>query len=299
MEAHHWEPVRADVLSAGLALLSAVIFGASSHVISLGLVHTSALRGSLLAVFGSAFVFWVMGPFGIEGHFFSSPALLVFLVVGLFRPALSANLSNLGLQKLGPSLNETLAAFAPIFSVLAGVFWLNEHLNLQGYVGVAGALAGVILLSWTGKLQRQWPVSALLLPLGAALVRGWAHAAMRQGLRVLPNAAFAGLVGNTTSLITLLLLNFIQGKVPLRNMLRGRGTWWLLLAGVMNGLGIFTLNSALSLGRVVVAAPISSTSPIFTMLFGVVLFKRERINKRSILAAMLIVPSIMLLASSR
>ena len=295
----HWESLQANAPSAGLALLAAVIFGAASQVLGLGLARTSASRGSLLAVFGSAFVFWVIAPFSLRFHFFVSPALPTFLLVGLFRPALSASLSNLGLQKLGPALNETLAALAPVFSVLIGVFWLGEHLSIQGFAGVVGAVLGVALLSWPGKLGRKWPLNALLLPVGAALVRGWAHAAVRQGLQVLPSAAFAGMIGNTTSLFTLLLVNLGQRKIRPSRIIKGQGTHLLLLAGMMNGLGIFTLNQALTLGRVVVAAPISSISPLFTMLFGAWLFKREGLDKRCIIAALIIVPSIMLLSASR
>jgi uncharacterized membrane protein len=72
---------------------------------------------------------------------------------------------------------------------------------------------------------------------------------------------------------------FIAGLV---NFSWGYG--WLALSGTINGVSIYSLNTALKLGQLLTVAPIVACSPAFTMLMGLLIFKRETITWSMVLS---------------
>ena len=57
------------------------------------------------------------------------------------------------------------------------------------------------------------------------------------------------------------------------------------------------LNTALLSGNLVVVSPIVACSPLFTMLLGYAVFGEDTLNRRVALAAVLVVPSVILIAT--
>ena len=66
------------------------------------------------------------------------------------------------------------------------------------------------------------------------------------------------------------------------------------VSGCLNGLSLYTLNVALEKGSVVTVMPISSAGPVFTLLLGLFVFRRESITWRTIATIALVVPGIVL-----
>ena len=69
---------------------------------------------------------------------------------------------------------------------------------------------------------------------------------------------------------------------------------WFLVSGILNGLSIFTLNTALEKGNVVTVMPIASAGPVFTLLLGLLVFRNETITWRTVATIALVVPGIVL-----
>ena len=67
-------------------------------------------------------------------------------------------------------------------------------------------------------------------------------------------------------------------------------------AGIANALSIQFLNNALFAGTLLSTMPIVSASPVFTMLLGLYVFKREVISWRTLATIALIVPGVILVA---
>ena len=79
----------------------------------------------------------------------------------------------------------------------------------------------------------------------------------------------AALVSSLVSLIVLGTWQGVRGhKMPRFN----RGYWWFGLAGLLNAVGLVGLNQALELGTVTLVAPLVSTTPAFTLIFGLAIF---------------------------
>jgi drug/metabolite transporter (DMT)-like permease len=67
--------------------------------------------------------------------------------------------------------------------------------------------------------------------------------------------------------------------------------------GVITGLGILTLNLAIDLGSVTLAAPLASTVPLWALFFGRYLFKGEEIGPRQVALAVLVVIGVALIVT--
>jgi DME family drug/metabolite transporter len=153
-----------------------------------------------------------------------------------------------------------------------------------------------VAAAWNPKgLKRSWPLWAIVLPLGASLIRAIGHIATKYGLIEVSSPSFAVLVGNSVSLGTALLL-FRREGAPVTSS--RASNLWFFAAGVANALSVQFLNNALAIGDVVAVVPIVSATPVFTLLLGMLYFGRETITWRTIATMALIVPGVILVALS-
>ena len=171
---------------------------------------------------------------------------------------------------------------------------LGEYLGLDVALGAAAIVAGVVVLSWRGDVSRAWPWWALTLPIGAALLRSVAQAFAKLGMESLPSPYFVGLVGYSVSFLVAVADHRWRGA-DLHTVFN-RGCGWLVLTGASYGLAILAMNSALSCGRLSVVAPIVACAPLFTLLLGVSLFHERAVNRRVILAVLLVVPGVVFIS---
>jgi len=273
-----------------LALASAFLFALSIQIQNLGLGHAEPRSGALINIATTAVVYWLLAPFYLETAYWLTSSAALFAVVGLFRPALSANLAVAGVKMLGPTLTSGLAATAPIFAAIFAVLMLGEVLTWPLALGTIGVVGGIAISAFRpGGVTRAWPLWALTLPLGAAFFRAAAHPIVMIGMKDLPSPLFAGLVGYTVSLAVAFLAFRVQG----RRM--DKFTWgygWFAVAGVLNAISVFSLTTALKFGQLLSVAPIVSCSPVFTIVMGYLIFKRETITWRTVLTVFLVVSGV-------
>ena len=283
-----------------LALTSATLFAVSILVLHQGLRHSDSETGSLVQIAATALCYWLFAPWLVESWYWLAPATALFAVVGLFKPFLSANAALLGVHYLGPTPTSTLAATSPLFAAAFGVFFLSESLTLPIMLGTMAIMAGSILLAQQGGWGRStaWPLWALSLPLAAALVRAAGDVLTKFAMLDLPSPYFAGLVSFSVSLIIAILVYGARRR-SLPKLGKDHGTGWFILAGVINGISVYCLNTALKLGDVVIVIPLVSASPLLTLLISAFLVRRETITRNSLLAALLVVPGVIMIALSR
>lgn len=277
---------------------SACLFAFGAQFQSLGLTHLDTRTGTAISICGSAAFFWVLAPFYLNVDYFFHASALIFVVVGLFRPALSANLSVAGIRLLGPTLSSTLSSTSPLFGTAMGVLVLGEVLTLEIAVGTGAIFLAVLLLIKPGKVSRSWPIWAIALPIGAALIRSVAHILSKIGLNDIPDPFFAGLVGFTVSALVTIGIAKVKGQ-PVKVPWRSRGPAYFALAGVCFGVAILCMNNAFMMGKVTTVIPIIASTPIFTLLLSVVVFRREKLTGKTIAAVFLVVPAVVFIALSR
>ncbi|MDF0601798.1 DMT family transporter [Psychromarinibacter sp. C21-152] len=282
-----------------LALAAGVLFGFNVFVQGRALRGADGLTGAFLSVGGMAAMLWLLAPFMIRLDWFATGAAALFLAVGLFFPAAGQGFQIAAVGRVGPALTSAIGSFTPVFAVVPAVLLLDERLGLQGALALALMIAG-LSLSAIGRrgVARGWPLWALLLPLAAAAARGIVQPALKVGLTDLPSPFFAALVTATTSTAVLgLMVRWRAGRAPAAIPHDPRALGLFAASGVINGLGILSLNAAISLGEVTLVSPLVALAPFWSLLFGVLLFRGERVTARLVLVAALVVGGAVLLVT--
>jgi drug/metabolite transporter, DME family len=272
-----------------------MLFALGDQFQAQGVARVGARAGAAIGIGASALCFWLVAPWFLEIDHFYHPAVLLFVLIGLIRPALSANLAISAIHHLGPTLAGTLGSIAPVFGAAFGILWLGEVLTWPVAFGTGGIMIAVAILARSGRqvggqATNHWPTWALLLPVGAAAVRSLSHAVTKVGMIHIPDPYFAALVGFSVSAILTIGLQLAPkgGRLPLK----GAGAAWFIASGVIFAIAVLSLNQALMTGDIVIIVPIIAAAPVFTMLLSVLVFRREKITARTFLALGLVVPSV-------
>ncbi|MBT4046064.1 MAG: EamA family transporter [Rhodospirillaceae bacterium] len=292
----------AQSLAVAQSLGAAVFFALGIQFLSLGLRHGDARTGTLIDIGTTALFYWLLSPFYLEWAYWDSMGLWIFVAVGLFRPALTANLALEAVRRLGPTLASTLTSTTPLFAAIFGVLLLSEALTLPIIVGtvavIMGTAVGTATPTTNGQAGRSWPPWALVFPLGAASLRSVAHVLIRMGLAFAPEPLFAGLIAYSVSfLVALTAQNWRANKQAVN--WRNPGLLWFVLAGISHGFAVWTMNAALATSPVSVVVPLVSTTPLFTLLLGLIFFRHEAITLRRIAMVVMVVAGVIFIAIGR
>jgi drug/metabolite transporter (DMT)-like permease len=180
-----------EIVTILLALAAAIQFGLTVYVQNIGLRHTDAVTGAFLSVGSTAAMFWILSPLFIEWRWWFTEAALLFALCGLIFPALGQRLQIASLAQVGPALTAAVGSFTPVFAVLPAVFLLGETFDATLAAGLVLLMAGLLVLVLRPRsLQWNWPIWALLLPLGAACARGIVQPVAKLGLGLVPSPFF-------------------------------------------------------------------------------------------------------------
>jgi drug/metabolite transporter (DMT)-like permease len=286
------------LLAAALALGAGALFGFNVHIHRKGLDGADGLTGAFLSVVSMATVFWLGAPFVIDWAWFATTGALIFAVSGIFFPAMGQTFQIFSVQRVGPALTSALGAFVPVLATLPAILFLGESFGPRSGLALALMVGGLVLSAVPSRgFSRGWPLWVLVFPLGAATVRGFSQPAMKLGMETAPSPYFAALVTASVSAVVLALILFARDRGIRRLASSGSAVRWFMLSGVINGLGILSLNGALSMGSVTVVAPLASTTPLWTLLFGVLVFRRETLRPRNYLIAALVVSGAVILVT--
>ena len=277
-----------------LSLAAAIIFAFGNQFSRVALRFVDSQTAVLWQIGVSVSIYWLAAPFYMEAWYWTASVLPLLIMLGCFRPLLSANLGMAGTRILGPTINATLSAIAPLFGVALGVVLLAETLSWEIAVGSVGIVAGVILISSRGPSSRTWPLVALLLPIGAALVRSLSHAFSKIALEEIPSPFFIVVVAYSVSFV-LALANQVRTGRPGYEAVAPEGVKWLIVTGATYGVAVLVLNMALLHGRLIVVAPIVACAPLFTLLLGAAVFRENAITRRVVIAVLIVVPSVVLI----
>lgn len=281
-----------------LALGAAVLFGSTVHMAKLSFRYLDPFTAARLTIVVTMLFFWALTPGFVSLAEIQSPALLLFVAIGVFQPALSMTLSYQSTHLLGPTIAATVSSVSPLFAMAGAVALLGEALTLPVFMGTVGVVAGVVVISWQGRGSRDWALVALLLPLCTALIRGFGNLATRYGMELMPNAVLAGATAYSVSVLVGLLLHvLLRGES--RRPVTWRGVRAVIPAGVGNGCAMLMMILALKGGSVLVVTPIVGAFPLFTLLLSLFWFRQEIISGRVIAAVLLILPSIALVGLYR
>jgi len=260
------------------AAFAAFCFGGQVVVTMRSFTYVDPQTSSMISIGTCVVIFWLLSPFLLKAEYLANPGIWIFFVNGLIHPLFSIYLAYEAAKRMGPTVSATISATAPLFATAGAVLVLGEHITIMLLMGTIGTVVGIMVLSWKEQGRRDWALWALILPIGAAVIRGINHNLGKFGLEMLPSPYFAGLVSFTVSFIGSVLIYRLRiGSLPF--ILPPRGLMWSGLAGGLIAMGVLSMYSALNHGRVVVVSPIIATFPVFTLVISL-LFRQERFRLR-------------------
>jgi drug/metabolite transporter (DMT)-like permease len=277
-----------------LALASATFLGGGLILTQFGLRHLHPLSGAAVSIPTFTLAFIALSPILLRGETVVWHAVPIFAAVGLVFPALVTLLTFAGNRALGPVVSGSLGNISPLFSVLLAVALLHEPLRPWQFAGLLLIVAGVLAITVTRRQDaHDWRTWALLLPLGAALLRGLIPPVIKIGLDIWPSPIAAGLTGYIFSCLTVLAIERARNRrFIVRAPLAGR--LWFAINGLCNGIGTLLLYAALGNGPVSVVAPLVATYPIVTLVLSALVLRQTRVTLRSAAGTALTVSGVIL-----
>jgi drug/metabolite transporter (DMT)-like permease len=278
-----------------LGIASAVFLGGGLVLTQFGLRTIHPLSGAAISVPSFTIVFIMLSPFLLHGQTVEWRAVPIFAAVGLVFPAALTMLTFASNRALGPVVTGALGNLSPLLSVAVAVLLLHEPLRALQFAGLMVAMLGVFAITVTRTPDmRDWRTWALLLPLGASVLRGVIPPIIKVGLDIWPVALAAGLTGYIFSTLTVLAIERIRtGRFLVQAPLSGK--LWFALNGICNGIGTISLYAALGHGPVSLVAPLYATYPLFTVGMSLIFLGNVKITWRLVAGTMLTVGGVVLI----
>jgi drug/metabolite transporter (DMT)-like permease len=216
-------------------------------------------------------------------------AIALFCVVGLFQMGVRL-LAYTGVLKIGASRSSALQSINPLIAATIAVTVLQETMTALIITGTLLVVIGIILVSW--KAERELPSFRwwhLLLPVAAACLTGMNHPIRRYALSLSNEPLFFSAFMGFVSLIGFVIYMAVSPQEQ-RLIWNRKAFWPFLWTGIFETLSILFIITALSIGRVVVIAPIGATYPVWALI-GTKLFLRdvEQINVKTIIGILSVV----------
>ena len=141
-----------EFLSVVIALAAACVFGFNVFFQQRALRHIDAVPGAMLSVIAMALAFWISSPFWADYSLLWHPSLYIFVIIGLFFPALGQFLQIKSVSHVGPALTSILGTFAPLFASIPAVLFLGEVITLQMAFCKVSKIQSFLALSHLGSL---------------------------------------------------------------------------------------------------------------------------------------------------
>ncbi len=278
-----------------LAIAAATFLGGGLVLTQFGLRHIHPLSGAAVSIPTFTLCFLLASPILLRGETIVWGAVPIFAAVGLVFPALLTLLTFAGNRALGPAVTASLGNISPLFSVLLAVVLLGEPLRLWQFVGLMLIVAGILVITVTRTQDmRNWRTWALLLPLGAAVLRGVIPPVIKVGLEIWPSPIAAGLTGYIFSTLTVLMVERARnGRFIVQGPVQGR--LWFALTGICNGVGTLLFYAALGAGPVSVVTPLVAAYPMITVGLNMLVFGGTRAGLRLAGGAALTVTGVVLI----
>jgi drug/metabolite transporter (DMT)-like permease len=276
------------------AFASASLLGTGVVTAQFGLRYVEPLSGAALSVPSFTLLFLILSPLILAGEPVVWQGLPIFIAIGLFFPAMLTFLTFASNRALGPVITSTLGNLAPVFAVTLALVFLHEPLRHLQLIGLVIAVIGAVVITMKrAGTSAHWRSAVLLLPLGAALVRGLTPPLVKLGLQVWPSPLWACLIGYITSSIVVLSVQRLRkGRFVAEAPLPGR--IWFAITGIANGLSVLTLFAAVRNGPITLVAPLLAIYPLVTVVLTAIMLRHIEIGLRIVVGAVLTVAGVAL-----
>ncbi|MFQ5852357.1 MAG: EamA family transporter [Candidatus Binatia bacterium] len=272
-----------------IALFSAFSYSSVAISARLGLRHSNPLTATCVALSVRTLSLWtaVFLTGGIPRV--ASLAVILFVILGVMQTATSL-LGFIGIAKIGASRSQPMRSSYPLWSAFIAITILHEEVSIAVLAGTLLVVSGIVLISWRpegmSSTYRWWHI---LFPLGASFLAGIAFPVRRYALTISNEPLFFAAFLAVVSLACLAAFLFlgIGGQWPVWHR---KAVLPFMMAGGFETLGALLSLIAVSVGRVVVVAPLVATSPLWTLVMAFVFLRGlELVNARTVIGTFSVV----------
>jgi drug/metabolite transporter, DME family len=272
-----------------LALVTSVSYAVALVCSRLGLKYSTPTTVTLASILVQNVVLWTAVFVLTAIPRVSWISVGLFCIVGVFQLGVRL-LAYTGVLKIGASRSSALQSINPLISATIAIVVLKESATVLTLVGTLLVVTGVILVSWKVEQEllsfRWWH---LLLPVGAAILSGVNHPMRRYALSLSNEPLFFSAFMGFVTLIAFAGYMTVSSQEP-RLVWDRRALLPFVCTGIFETFSIFLIIKALSIGPVVVIAPIAATYPVWSLI-GAKLFLKdvERIGLKAVVGILSVV----------
>jgi DME family drug/metabolite transporter len=272
-----------------LASITAIFYAGALVSSRLGLKYSTPDTVTLVSILVQNVTLWsaVFLTGGIPKV--SGVAVGIFCIVGTFQMGVRV-FAYTGVLKIGASRSGSLQSISPLISATIAIAVLREPATSLIMAGTFLVVGGIILVSW--KAEREVPSFRwwyLLLPIGAACLTGMNHPLRRYAFSLSNEPLFFSAFMGLVSLVGFAIYRSLSPNKQELDWNR-KALWPFLSTGIFETLSIVFIMKSLSLGRVVLVAPIAATYPVWALI-GAKIFLRdvEKITTKTIIGILSVV----------
>lgn len=278
------------------ALGTAFFFALHNMLTKKGLRYSNPATAVLSSLIINMLFLWGVSILFVPLETLTSPAILIFVLVGFFQPGLTRLLTYKGIEALGIAISDPVRATTPLFSALMAILFLGEQMTLAIAVATLLIIGGITLLSLRGASRARYRPIYILYPLAASLLAGCSQVLRKVGMGAVPHPILAAAVTASSSFVVTSLTLWMVEKKQETFKLNKQCLPWYIGAGVAVSVAMTSIYYALDLGKVTVVIPVASTGPFFSLLLSALFLRDvERVTLRIVLGATLIVSGVLLI----
>jgi DME family drug/metabolite transporter len=278
-----------DATAQVLALITSIFYASALVSARAGMRYSTPTTVTLVSILIQNLLLW--SAIFVTGGVHTVPliGILLFTVVGIFQLGVRL-LAYTGVEKIGASRSSALQSVSPLISAAIAVAILGEPTTPLIVLGTCLVVAGIVLISWKPERQladfRRWH---LLLPIGAAFLTGINHPIRRYVLTMADEPLFFSALMGSVSLVGFLIY-FAASRRSQRLVWNRKAIGPFLATGVCETISILMIITAISMGRVVIVAPIAASYPVWSLIESAIFLRDvEPINGKIIMGIVSVV----------
>jgi drug/metabolite transporter (DMT)-like permease len=221
---------------------------------------------------------------------------------GIIGLGLGDTLYFVSLKWIGVARAVPLTCIYPLFSVLWAVFLVKEPITVSVVLGAVVIVLGILFLGQDSQAKttdtRKTLIAGVLIAVATAAIWSVSITLMDVAVKEASDIDHA-LIINTVRVVTVAAALLAASPVVDRRLgflkVRRSTVLALIVGGIVAlGMGWFFLSYSFTVTSQARAVPISSTTPLFSTLAGILLL-REKVNAHNVAGSIMIVIGIFLL----
>lgn len=190
-----------------------------------------------------------------------------FVIAGLVASVIGRFLLYTGIDRVGASINSSIAATDPFFAVIVAFVFLQETPSKLQLVGCILAVIGVVVVASSGGGNKSgWKNRLVFIPLLAASLYGIGAVIRRYGFEITSVPPIIAATINETTAIVVWVGVGILTDVGIYREVSSADYRYLLLTGLLYTFGTVSMFVSLNAGPVIIGTTLGSTAGVISVL---------------------------------